>query len=849
MNVQASLLSRWELLRGYTPPPGHDEILLPNGEIRPEWSPLLNHLNQLGEQRLESLRQQARHLLRENGLTFNLFQSDGSESRAWELDLMPLLIAEQQWLTLEQGLKQRHRVLELLLADLYGKQETLRHGILPPTLLFSDPGYLRACHGLPHPRGALLPWWAVDLVRNPEGGFQVVGDYLQTPAGAGYALENRQILFRLLRQPLNENRVRLLLPFFSALRAHLNDASPLLKEDPQVVLLSPGPGDKIYFEHAFLANYLGLTLVQGEDLTVRNGRLHIKTLDGLHPVDVVWRMLNDLQCDPLELNENGFLGVAGLVQAVQGERAAVINHPGASVLENRALLGYFPALCHHFLGEAPRLAVTPTRWCGDPVARSEVLDTLEQWVLQQRPHPNRPTLKPAQMTRQQLQQEILDFPHEWIAYPPLIPSTLPVMTAMGARPGHMLLRTFVTAGRLGVEVMPGGLARIVSEPAQIHAFDDPTGITKDVWVLSHNPIITRTNRLPMERLSEPSFFSGDISSRMAENLFWVGRYAERGEYTLRLLRLLLLLPRPEGTEQNEHAESEAIRLLYAALTQVTASEPGFVGEGCEQRLRHPEEELRALILSHERAGTLFSSIRSLLLAAHRVRERLSNDTWRVLNQLMAQQQNLLRHKQTADMVGDMENLVTAFAALAGLAQENMTRGLGWRFLDLGRRLERAIFQVELLRTTLIRPLSAEGERFLLDALLGVSDSSITYRRRYRTHLAIKPFLELILLDEANPRSLASQLALVNEHVTALPYRRPTPPHRTPCGRIALDSFNTLRMSEPDLLGMVGEAGTYSNLAALLERFQGLLPLFSMELAHTFFQHSSSRSLAGEPREP
>ncbi|WP_193771010.1 circularly permuted type 2 ATP-grasp protein [Candidatus Magnetaquicoccus inordinatus] len=848
MNQNLIASSRWQLLRDYTPPPGYDEILLANGEVRPDWSMLLNHLNQLGEQRLESLRQQARHLLRENGLTFNLFQSENGDSRAWDLDLLPLLLAEQEWLNLEQGLKQRHRVLEMLLADLYGKQETLRHGIIPPTLLFSDPGYLRACHGLPHPRGALLPWWAVDLVRTPQGSFQVVGDLLQTPSGAGYALENRQILFRLLRQPLNENRVRLLLPFFSALRTHLNDASPLLKEDPQIVLLTPGPGEKIYFEHAFLANYLGLTLVQGEDLTVRTGRLHIKTLDGLHPVDVVWRMLNDLQCDPLELNESGFLGVAGLVQAVQGERAAVINHPGAAVLENRALLGYFPAICQHFLGESPRLAVTSTRWCGDPVARAEILDTPEQWLLQHRSHPSRPTINPRTLTREQLQKEIQNYPHEWIATPPIVPSTLPVMTAMGVRPGHVILRTFATAGRLGVEVMPGGLARMITEPEQIHTFDDPSGITKDVWVISHNQVVTRTNRMPMERLSEPSIFSGDISSRMAENLFWAGRYAERGEYTLRLLRMLLLLPRPEGNEQGENAELDAMRLLYSALTQVTASEPGFTGEGAEQRFCNPEEEFRSLIVAQDRPGSLYSSIRALLLAAHRVRERLSNDTWRVLNQLMALHQSLGRHKLTADMVGEMESLITAFAALAGLAQENMTRGLGWRFLDLGRRVERAIYQVELLRATLIRPLSAEGERFLLDALLSISDSSITYRRRYRTHLAIKPFLELILLDETNPRSLASQLALMNEHVAALPYRRPTPPHRTPCGRIAMESFSALRMAEPDLLGMVGEAGEYSNLAALLERFQGLLPLFSLELAHTFFQHSSSRSLGGGARE-
>ncbi|MBF0461734.1 MAG: circularly permuted type 2 ATP-grasp protein [Magnetococcales bacterium] len=835
------------LLREYAPPPGYDEAFHPDGRLRPGWQSLITHMNLLGNARLEVLRQHARQLLRENGITYNLFQSDPDTVRSWELDLLPLIITEADWLHLEKGLKQRHQVLERLLEDLYGAQEVLRNGILPPALIFAHPGYLRSCCGLPYPPGGLLPWWAADLVRTDQGTFQILGDHLQSPTGSGYALENRQIMFRLLRHPLNNNHVRLLMPFFSALRNHLNESTPWPRGDPQVVLLTPGPRDKLYFEHAFLANYLGLTLVQGEDLTVRGGRVYLKTLDGLHAVDVVLRLLNDNLCDPLELGEEASFGVAGLLQAVLSKQVAVVNHPGAAILENQALLGYFASLCRHYLEEDPLIPVIPTWWCGDPASLERVLDELDKLVIQEHAKPLRHGGELSGLDRQKMIQKLVARPQDFIAQTPITPSTVPVMTAAGIRPGHVILRTFATANKQEVEVMAGGLARVLIGSRQAPAFSDPAGITKDVWVLSGNPIAIRPNRLPLERLSEPSFFTGEISSRTAENLFWVGRYAERTENTLRLLKVLLLLPRPEGMDVWEGEEQEALRLLYQALTLVTATQPGFVGEGAAARFLNPERELLVLIRSPDCSGGVHAAVHALALAAHRVRERLSNDTWRVLNQVLELYQRLCSQKSTADMVGEVEGLITTFAALAGLAGENMTRGLGWRFFDLGRRVERAIFVLELLRATLVPALAPEGERLLLDALLNVSDSGITYRRRYRTNLAIKPFFELILLDESNPRSLASQLAIIEQHVAALPRRSAIPPHRTPSGRIILETIGTLRLSETELLSAVGDNGERTNLANLLERCHVLLPLFSMELANAFFQHASSRTLRGGAR--
>ncbi|NGZ27399.1 MAG: hypothetical protein G8345_10995, partial [Magnetococcales bacterium] len=307
----------------YHPLAAYDEAVDGNGQFRSHWQPLFNHLQSLAPHHVHALREQSRQLLLENGITYDAYNTSPDSSRTWDLDLLPWIIAEEEWHRLEKGLRQHHRLLEALLNDLYGTQRLFTSGILPAALIYGDNAFLRCCQGWQQTGQLRIPWGAVDLIRGVDGSFLIVGNPLQTPTGIGYALENRQIFFRLLRDPLNENRVRLLLPFFTALRNNLIEASPHAKEDPNTVLLTPGPGSPVYFEHAFLANYLGLPLVMGEDLTVRGGKVHFKTLDGLHPVDVILRLLEDRYCDPLEMTEEANPGVAGLVQAVREHRTAV----------------------------------------------------------------------------------------------------------------------------------------------------------------------------------------------------------------------------------------------------------------------------------------------------------------------------------------------------------------------------------------------------------------------------------------------------------------------------------------------------------------------------------------------
>ncbi|MBF0123711.1 MAG: circularly permuted type 2 ATP-grasp protein [Magnetococcales bacterium] len=786
------------------------------------------------------LRDKAKRLLLENGVAYNVYHDHQSVIRTWDLDIWPLVIAEAEWLQLERGLKQRYRLLERLFADLYGTQDVIRTGLLPAELIFADAAFSRPCYRLPLAVQQALPWYSVDLARNTDGRFLVLGDHFQRPTGPGYALENRQIFARLLRNVLNEHQVRLLRPFFATLRTNLTGSACQPREDPQTVLLTSGPQDALYFEHTFLANYLGLTLVQGEDLATRSGRVCLKTLDGLHTVDVVVRLIDDRLCDPLELQENSCVGVAGLLQAIRGRRVAVVNPPGAAILENQGLLAWLPQLARHFLGEELLLASTPTWWCGDRDHLAYTLDHLNTLIIKSLGCVrSSPPVFGDQLSATELlaiRQRILAQPASFIAQERITPSTMPVMTDHHLVPGHVLLRTFLTAGSAGTEVMPGGLAAVSTRSAQVPFFDNYGGITKDVWVLSSSPV-ARGNRQSSGPLLQPSIFTGELSSRVAENLFWLGRYAVRVENALRLLRTILLLP-PEERDTDSHLmPRRAVRTLYRAATSLTLASPNFKEGESEPYCVDPESDIRRMILSSDDNGSISTTVKTLIQTAYRVRDRLSSDTWRVINRI----HDILLHLEGLhhlnDTVDDIESLLTSLTAFTGLSMENMTRGIGWHFLGLGRRLERSLFTIDLLHTTLVHCADPDEEQVLLEALLNITDSIITYRRRYRSHLAMKPALDLILQDESNPRSLSFQLVELQHHIDQLPRLQPMPVFRTPAGRTILEVVSLLRLSDTDLLTLTDDTNGRPNLEDLLTRMKQLLPLLSAELSHNYFQHA------------
>jgi uncharacterized circularly permuted ATP-grasp superfamily protein/uncharacterized alpha-E superfamily protein len=839
--------------RPYAPIPGlPDEMVGPAGEPRLAWQPLLGALDELGPGEVTRRWEEARQLIRENGVTYNVYGDPRGLDRPLALDPIPLLLPAAEYETLRDGLVQRARLLEAILADLYGPQRLLHEGLLPPELVFAHPGFLRPCHGLRPVGGRALHLYAADLGRAADGRFWVLGDRTQAPSGAGYALENRLVLSRMLPDLFRDCQVRRLAHFFLAVRELLREIAPHHRDNPRIVLLTPGPYNETYFEHAYLAQYLGYTLVEGGDLTVRGDRVFLKLLGGLQPVDVILRRLDDDFCDPLELRRDSFLGVPGLVEVVRAGNVAVANPLGSGLLEVPALMAFLPTLCRQLLGEPLLSSSVPTWWCGDPGARDHVLAHLDQMVIK----PAFPSARSApvfgsRLARDRLRalaDQIRARPREHVGQEQLPLSTTPVLVDGQMAPRRFVFRTFLTAARDSFLVMPGGLTRVAGAADSLVVSMQEGGGSKDTWVLSEGPVSSFSLLPPPARAVELSRGGGDLPSRTADNLYWLGRYAERAEGCVRLLRGILV----RLTERTGVAEVPELPALLAALTHQAMTYPRFTGPGAEARLAAPEAELLSVIFDTDYPGSLQWTLAALQRVARMVRDRISPDTWRTLVRITLRPWGERREPSGAangapagtlsDLLDQLEELVISLTAFSGLALENMTRGRGWQFLDLGRRLERASHTIHLLQSTLVA-VSGTNEGPLLEALLEVADSSMTYRRRYLSTLQAAPVLDLLLADETNPRSLAFQLVAIAGHVESLP-RDGANPRRSPEQRLMLAALTDLRLADIESLARPAEGGARAGLDALLTRLGDQLALLSDLLTQSYLTHvQATRQLA------
>ena len=840
MSIRVAQATANGLPHGYTVPAGlHDEMIALGGVVRPHWHALLQELDSLGFAEVTRRWEEARHLIRENGVTYNVYGDPRGMDRPWQLDPIPLVISSSEAKSIESGLIQRARLLDRILADLYGPQTILHEGLLPPELVVGHPRFLRPLHGVHLPAGRHLIHYAADVGRGPDGSVWVLGDRTQAPSGAGYALENRLVLSRMLSDLFRDCHVHRLALFFRAFRDTIKALAPHNRDNPRIVLLTPGPYNETYFEHAYLARYLGFTLVEGGDLTVRDSRVYLKVLGGLQPVDVIHRRLDDDFCDPLELRSDSFLGVPGLVQAVRAGNVAVANPLGSGLVETPALPAFLPALCRRLLGEELRLPSVPTWWCGDPAALSHVLANLSHMVV-------KPTFIPARRApvfgdglsnadRQTLADRIRANPHAYIGQEHLPLSTAPVLAGDQLQPRRLVIRAYVTAKEDDFAVMPGGLTRVTASADAMDASMQSGGGSKDTWVLASGPVSPFSMLGTAVQAVELSRGGSDLPSRSADNLYWLGRYGERAEGTVRLLRGVL----ERMTEKSGLAEAPELPRLMGALTHLTKTPAVLAGEG-ERAAPLPEAEVRALIFDPRRPGGLAATLNNLHRVAGMVRDRISLDMWRVLSGLKLDAEQDSR-RTLSDILDLLNRLIGTLAAFGGLTMESMTRGQAWRFLDVGRRLERALQTIGLLRSTLSTAVGMEGP--LLEGLLEVADSSMTYRRRYLSSLQTAPVLDLLLADETNPRSVAFQLSALGDHVEALP-RDHSHAALSPEQHLLLATRTAVRLADIDVLAKPDATGHRAELDALLARLEAELPGLSDTITRSYLSHlQASRHLA------
>ncbi|MEY4395787.1 MAG: hypothetical protein RL595_3036 [Planctomycetota bacterium] len=823
----------------------HDEMLFADGQIRPHWRDFTHGLDELGPEEFQNRWMESRQIIRENGITYNVYGDPRGLDRPWQLDPIPFIISPEEYEYLGKGLTQRACLLEAILADIYGPQLLLKNGWLPPEIVFANPGFLRPCHGISLSGRRHLHLTAFDVGRGADGNLWILGDRTQAPSGAGYALENRIVLSRMLPELFRQCKVERLAMFFRNLRDTVRALAPNNRDNPRTVLLSPGPYNETYFEHAYLARYLGFTLAEGGDLTVRDQHLYLKLLDGLVPVDVVWRRLDDDFCDPLELRPDSFLGIPGLVQAVRAGNVVVANPLGSGWAESPALIPYLPGLCQHLLGEPLRIPSVASYWCGDAPSLQHVLAKFDTMVIKGAfPTMRLEPVFPARLSsvdRQKLMDRVMANPHRFVGQEILNLSTTPTMTEKGLEPRHVLCRMYLGAHGTSFEMMPGGLTRITPSPETMVVSLQSGGGSKDTWVLSKGPVNEFTMLKPNARAMELSRAGNDIPSRAADNLFWLGRYVERAEGMVRLLRGVLV----RLTEKSGLADVPELPTLLRAITHLTQTFPGFLGEGSESRLINPTAELMELVFQPDYVNGFAFLIRSIQRTASSVRDRISMDMWRILSHLPPEKPANTKGRTSLSELLDMLNhRVITLAGFGGITMESMTRGHGWRFLDMGRKIEGAFHMVKLVKSTLAQ--SVAGEVPLLESLLEIADCSMTYRRRYLGGVQMAPVLDLLLVDENNPRSLGFQLLALHDAIKRLPVD-PNASGRSPEHSLVLAMLAQVQLADVENLAYVDAGGQRPCLKEFLDQIEKDIPSLSEAISHHYLSHlQTSRQLAGVP---
>ncbi|CAH2604697.1 Circularly permuted type 2 ATP-grasp protein [Rhodovastum atsumiense] len=721
-----------------------DEMVDGQGGLRPHWRGVLAAFSAMGEGGLATRARRLDRAFEEEGIASVL---PGAAGRPWRCDPVPLPLAASEFAVLQEGLAQRARLLALVLQDIYGPQTLLAEGKLPPALVYANPGFLRACRIPGHV--PLLHSYAADLIRAPDGTWHVWADRTASTGGIGYAQENRRLLARVLPEAFRPLQVRQLRPFFDLWQDSLRRLGPAGQPNPTVALLTPGNAAPQWFEHMFLARELSCALVEGGDLTVRGGALYLKTLKGLQQVDVLLRRLDGRMIDPLELEPGSLLGVPGLVDTLRQGSVRIANDPGSGVAEAPALAAFLPALCQRLLGEKLLLPGVPTLWLGDPAARAVLQANPGGWRVAPALDSTVPPVLPmalSEVARGELMARIEARPWEWAATASLPPSVAPCLDGRGLTPRPVLLRLFLVADGAEWQAMPGGLARVLEDPERLTGRRPEVGVSKDVWVLSEErgmimgpPALS----VPALKLRRPS---GDLPSRVADNMFWLGRYVERLDRAARLMRSALQrLTRGTGLLPRELLELQMLGrcLAEAGLVPPEAAPAETLGE--------------ALLASVRDGGAVAGLFASVARLTESVRDRLTDEMYATFTAtLRAARGDAAAAGRSLDglthgMVG-----ITRFAtAVAGVAAENMVRGGGWMFLELGRRLERGWAVAGQVSLALDQPPSRieAGLRLLLE----ICDSVITYRSRYLDVLQPAPVLDLVLVDQGNPRGLGFQL--------------------------------------------------------------------------------------------
>ena len=845
----------------------YNELLGDDGNLRPYWQTFFQSFAQLGSEELQERRHAILRFLKENGVTYNIYGDPLGLNRPWNLDVIPFLISKQEWTTIEAGLIQRAELFNLILKDIYGPQQLIKKGLLPIELVYNHPGFLRQCTGIQLTGNHQLVLYSADIARSPDGKIWVLNDRTQAPSGSGYALENRMAMARILPEFFEGLKVKQLSPYFTDLRNALTEMMPR-QDQPRIVILTPGPRNETYFEHSYLSSYLGYTLVQGDDLMVIDNYVWLKTVGGLERVDVILRRVDDNYCDPLELKEDSQLGVAGLLQAVRSGNVRIANPLGSGILENPGIMPFLPAIAKYYFDKPLILPNIASWWCGQPSEMKYVLENISTLVIKKiyRDSSVSTSIDGSTISTkkiEELKEQIKTHPYLYVGQEKVTFSSTPSFVEKKVEPKNALFRSFLVSNKDSYTVMKGGLTRTSSDSGNMVISNQLGGLSKDTWII--NPESNETDQI--QQLTKNAFviqtqsqsqsqhqsrlqlqnqqlqvapvlnYKNVLPSHTAENLFWVGRYADRFLGNARFQRTVMQAI-TEGNRIQLDSNRETEHTLLMALTHYTFTYPGFIGESGKAKLDNPWKELSEMMFDPSKNGGLTYNFALFSRAVNAVRDHWSTDTWRVLRSMEelwveASTTHLTHFK----MITMMDDLITSMVAFIGLNRESISREQGWSLLNTGRKLESSILLVNMLRATLVNKHDEEVAYNLQEAVLRSNDSLVNYRYKYKVHLQLPLVLELMLLDPDNPRSLIYQVVRIKNYLDTMPNMQNNggvPEHV----RLTTELYNQLKSADKDFLSTLDDTmATYENLDNFLADMYTYLATIPNAISKTYFKHT------------
>ncbi len=815
-----------------------DEMTSPNGDISSNWEKLANFYKRLSPDQMCDYQEDVSKQLRENGVTYNVYGDDDGMNRPWRLDPVPMIFGGEDWAITEKGLQQRTFLLNEVLKDLYGNRKLIKEGFIPFELIYNHKGFLRQADKIRLEGDQQLIQYSADLARGPNGKMWVLHDRTDAPSGIGYTLENRVAMTRVFPDLLRDNRVSKISSYFQTFKNTLVDLSTRNKENPRIVLLSPGPTNETFFEHAYLSSFMGFTMAFGPDLTVSDGYVWLKTIKGLEKVDVIIRKLDDVYSDPMEYRSDSQLGVVGLMESVRQGKVQVINPLGCRILENPGLMAFLPKISRHILGEELILPSVATWWCGQPKEMNFVLSKIDTLVIRQiyRDGINKAVFG-GNLSKEELsllKEKIKKHPFMYVGQEMVNFSTTPSWVGDNLVARNAVFRSNVIADSVNntYQVMPGGISRTSPDKGVFLVSNQSGGISKDTWVVDRSTEVY--TGVPKKEKFVPSVSKNVLPSRTGEHLFWLGRYLERSAFSVRLMRIVLLTF--NEVDGDIHVQEDpGLSILLKTLTNLTGALPGF---NKKKTLKNPEAELLSLSCDPNRAGSVAQSVQSLLRNAYSVRDRLSLDTWRILDSISEELTTLKNvNKDLNKVYQSMDNLVIKLMGFYGLNIDNMTRESTWHLLNTGRFIESAVNNCIVLESMLTEDFDTETSKALMEDTLRCNESLVTYRYRYRSNTELTGVLTLLLQSEDNPRSVIYQIMKIAEHLKDLPEGGNV--ELSPIDKKLLEAMTKVRLAELVRLAAVNEDGKYEDLSNFLNDIIELLRAASQLVNEKYFSHSGS----------